>query len=191
MGKKNAKKQQAVLREKKFLRISVIIFLIGVIVLTSVFLYFDIFTYKSVFFEYTEAEIAVNEKIKENSYVAEIDAYGDVIIPKTQISFDTVSYFQIGEYDARILAYIDSNFNYLLGYDSCQQCVSQGRTGWFYENNGYLHCSVCGAGIELSELGSENPSSAIYPIPVTKKMREERKNVLVVPKDVIKTLFNE
>ncbi|MBR3869977.1 MAG: DUF2318 domain-containing protein [Clostridia bacterium] len=175
MSKKN--KKTTAQREKRFTYLSIIIFVVGVIALTAVFLHFDIFTYKSVFFEYNEYELAVNEKMKENTHIAEVDPYGDVFIPKSLISSQTISYFEAEEYGERILAFNDG-IRYRLAYDRCHKC----EDGWFYEYNGYLHCSACGQGIELSELGKENPSSEVYPVPITKDMYEERASVLAVIK---------
>lgn len=167
--------------EKKFLYTSIIIFVIGTIILTSVFLHFDLFTYKSVYFEFTDYEIAVNEKIKENTHYVKTDAYGDMLIPRTQVSSGTVSYFQTDNSDTRILAFADSRMNYRLGFDLCQKCGK----GWFYEGGGYLHCSVCGRGIKLEELGSETPSSDVCPVPLTEDMFEQRQSVLAVFKTTL------
>ena len=182
MGNKKAAKQRA---EKKFLYVSIIVFVVGTLLLTSVFLHFDMFTYKSVFYEYTEQEIVVNEKIKENTHYVKTDGYGDMLIPRSLVSSETVSYFETDDSNVRILAYADNSLNYLLGYDLCQRCVSQGKNGWFYEHGGYLCCSVCGKGIELSELGKRNPSSGVHPVLVTRDMFEIRQNVIAIPKETL------
>lgn len=176
------KSKQAKLREKirNFNIISIAACLLLTVVLTALFIHFDIFTFKSVYYEYTSEEKAINEQIIANTHKAATDNYGDLTIPKSSVSQDTISYFESDDLGVRILAYQSAAGNYITAFDRCQRCRDENSA--FYEQNGMLRCLKCGEGVTLEDFGTDSDAG---PRLIPSSARHDRTVNLVIPASLI------
>ena len=151
MKKKKTEARRA--QAKRFNMVSIALGVLLTAALTAAFIHFDVFTYRSVFYEYSEQEQEINDKIYSNTHEAKIDSYGDLTIAKNAVSSTTVSYFESEEMGVRILAYKDSDGSYRTAFDKCQSCREDSSA--FYELDGILYCAECGVGVSVDSLGEK------------------------------------